>query len=159
MTWIKPSFLWMMYRCGWATKPGQERVLAIRVSRTGLEQALSDACLSSYDPAVHASYDDWLRRKQASPVRVQWDPERSLHLTPLAWRTIQVGLSGEAVHRYVSEWIIGVTDITQTVHDLRRDLEVDDLATAQRLLPNEKPYPLPPAAAKAVGISTSVLNT
>ena len=29
MTWIKPSFLWMMYRCGWATKPGQERVLAV----------------------------------------------------------------------------------------------------------------------------------
>ncbi len=28
MTWIKPSFLWMMYRCGWATKPGQEHVLA-----------------------------------------------------------------------------------------------------------------------------------
>jgi len=23
MTWIKPSFLWMMYRSGWATKPGQ----------------------------------------------------------------------------------------------------------------------------------------
>ncbi|WP_390624194.1 DUF4291 family protein [Fodinicola feengrottensis] len=22
MTWIKPSFLWMMYRCGWATKTG-----------------------------------------------------------------------------------------------------------------------------------------
>ena len=20
MTWIKPSFLWMMYRCGWAEK-------------------------------------------------------------------------------------------------------------------------------------------
>ncbi|WP_454855208.1 DUF4291 family protein [Promicromonospora soli] len=27
MTWVKPSFCWMMYRCGWATKPGQERVL------------------------------------------------------------------------------------------------------------------------------------
>ncbi|WP_433633083.1 DUF4291 family protein [Nocardia sp. CA-120079] len=23
MTWIKPSFLWMMYRCGWGRKPGQ----------------------------------------------------------------------------------------------------------------------------------------
>jgi len=33
MTWIKPSFLWMMYRCGWAAKPGQERVLAIRIRR------------------------------------------------------------------------------------------------------------------------------
>ncbi len=35
MSWIKPNFLWMMYRCGWATKPGQERVLAVRVRRPG----------------------------------------------------------------------------------------------------------------------------
>ncbi|WP_222719781.1 DUF4291 family protein [Actinokineospora xionganensis] len=35
MTWIKPSFLRMMYRCGWATKPDQERVLAIRMGRAG----------------------------------------------------------------------------------------------------------------------------
>ena len=35
MTWIKPSFLWMMYRCGWATKPGQERVLAVEITRAG----------------------------------------------------------------------------------------------------------------------------
>jgi hypothetical protein len=26
MSWIKPNFLWMMYRCGWAAKAGQERV-------------------------------------------------------------------------------------------------------------------------------------
>ncbi len=31
MTWIKPSFGWMMQRCGWAHKSGQERVLAISV--------------------------------------------------------------------------------------------------------------------------------
>ena len=36
MTWIKPSFRWMMYRCGWATKPGQERVLAVRDHPRGL---------------------------------------------------------------------------------------------------------------------------
>ena len=46
MTWIKPSFLWMMYRCGWATKPGQERVLAVEITRAGLEWALARACLS-----------------------------------------------------------------------------------------------------------------
>jgi Domain of unknown function (DUF4291) len=151
MTWIKPSFLWMMYRSGWATKPGQERVLAIRISRTGFEQALGDACLSSYDPDVYASYDDWLRRKQTSPIRVQWDPERSLQLAPLAWRTVQIGLSGAAVHRYVSEWITGVTDITPTVHDLRSLLAQDAQAAAAGNLPVEKPYPLPVAAAQAVG--------
>ena len=33
MTWIKPSFLWLTYRCGLGAKPGQERVLAVEVSR------------------------------------------------------------------------------------------------------------------------------
>jgi Domain of unknown function (DUF4291) len=33
MTWIKPSFLWMMERCNWGLKPDQEMVLAIRITR------------------------------------------------------------------------------------------------------------------------------
>lgn len=35
MTWIKPSFLWMMYRSGWAEKEGQEHILAIKIKREG----------------------------------------------------------------------------------------------------------------------------
>jgi hypothetical protein len=31
MSWIKPNFLWMMYRCGWAQTEGQEVVLAIKI--------------------------------------------------------------------------------------------------------------------------------
>src|SRR4051812_45465176 len=41
MSWIKPNFLWMMFRAGWATKDGQERVLAIRITRAGFEEVLS----------------------------------------------------------------------------------------------------------------------
>ena len=33
MSWIKPNFLWMMYRAGWATKEGQEHILAVRLRR------------------------------------------------------------------------------------------------------------------------------
>ena len=40
MTWIKPSFLWMMYRCGWGLKEGQETVLAVEITREGFEWAL-----------------------------------------------------------------------------------------------------------------------
>ena len=29
MSWIKPNFLWMMYRAGWAAKEHQQNVLAI----------------------------------------------------------------------------------------------------------------------------------
>lgn len=153
MTWIKPSFLWMMYRSGWATKPGQERILAIRIARAGFEQALIDACLSHYDPNVHPSHDDWLHRKHTSPVRVQWDPERSLRLESLPWRTIQVGLSGTAVHDYVTQWITEITDVTHAAHDLNRLQNEGELVTAQERLPREKPYPLPRAAAQATGAS------
>ena len=34
MTWIKPSFLWMMYRAGWGLKDeGQKRILAKEANR------------------------------------------------------------------------------------------------------------------------------
>lgn len=38
----------------------------------------------------------WAALNQASPVRIQWDPERDLHFNPLAQRSIQIGLSGPA---------------------------------------------------------------
>jgi uncharacterized protein DUF4291 len=139
MTWIKPSFLWMMYRCGWATKPGQERVLAVRIWRDGFAWALANSALSNYEPGIHADRGQWKRSLRA-PVRIQWDPERDLHLRPLPHRTIQIGLSGEAVHRYVDEWIVGIDDITATcigIHDL---VEAGDLVAAAGRLPAERPY-------------------
>ena len=153
MTWIKPSFLWMMYRCGWATKPGQERVLAIQLTRDGFESALSQACLSHYSPQLHPDEEAWSRHLRASPVRVQWDPERSLHLAELPHRSLQVGLSGEAARRHVHEWtvtIIDVTDLARRIHALVRAGD-DDAATA--LLPEQRPYPLPPAVAATIHAS------
>ncbi|MDG4801269.1 DUF4291 domain-containing protein [Micromonospora sp. WMMD980] len=150
MTWIKPSFRWMMYRCGWALKPGQERVLAVEISRAGFEWALGHACLSSHDLRRLLDRDAWRRLLRTSPVRVQWDPERSLRLAPLPHRSVQVGLSGEAVRRYVDEWLVGLTDVTvlaRTVHDR---LTTGDEAGAAALLPVERPYPLPPEVARAV---------
>jgi hypothetical protein len=87
MTWIKPSFLWMMYRCGWATKPGQERVLAVEIKRDGFDWALEHSALSHYDPAIHPSHADWAT-SMAQPVRIQWDPERDLRFNPLPHRSI-----------------------------------------------------------------------
>ena len=75
MTWIKPSFLWMMYRCGWATKARQETVLAVEITRDGFEWALAHACLSHYEPTLHTSRDAWKRELRRAPARVQWDPE------------------------------------------------------------------------------------
>jgi hypothetical protein len=139
MTWIKPSFLWMMYRCGWALKPGQERVLAIRIRRDGFDWALANSALSSYEPGVHADREEW-RRSLRAPVRIQWDPERDLHLRPLPHRSVQIGLSGVAVDRYVDEWIVDLADITDTCREIHGLVRAGDLAGASQRLPDERPY-------------------
>jgi hypothetical protein len=143
MTWIKPSFLWMMYRSGWATKPGQERVLAIEITREGFEWALAHSCLSHFDRRLYSRIEDWEEQKQASPVRVQWDPERSITLEPLPRRAIQIGLSGPAVERYVDQWIVSITDVTSLAHSMRKMLLDGDLDAAKAALPDERIYPLP----------------
>jgi hypothetical protein len=130
----------MMYRCGWASKPGQERVLAITITRAGFDWALENASLAE-------------TRDHSRPVRVQWDPERDVALRRLDYRSIQVGLGGEAVHRYVDEWIQGIEDVTPLAREIAGLVESGDLATASRLLPQERPLELSAAAAAAVQAS------
>jgi len=156
MTWIKPSFLWMMYRSAWGTSPGQEHVLAVELTRTGFERALQRACLSHHDPDRYASHDTWREQLKASPVRIQWDPERSLRLQPLPYRSLQVGLSGEAVHHYVDDWTVSITDVTPTAHQIRDLLRTGDDTAAAALLPPEQPYPLPDHVAAVIGAQPSV---
>jgi hypothetical protein len=150
MTWIKPSFLWMMYRCGWATKPDQERVLGITITRAGFEWALEHACLATYAPAVYGTHEAWQERKRTSPVRVQWDPERSIALDRLDHRAIQVGLGGESVDRYVDEWITAIEDCAPLAHEIAGLVAAGDRDAAQRLLPVERPLALPAHVAAAV---------
>ncbi|GAA2446822.1 DUF4291 domain-containing protein [Streptomyces glaucus] len=142
MTWIKPSFLWMMYRSGWGTKPGQETVLAVEITRDGFEWALRHACLSHYVPGLHPDRGAWQRRLKRSPARVQWDPERDLHLRPLPHRSLQLGLSGEAVRRYADEWTVSLRDVTPLAREIRALVAGGAPEAAARLLPEERPYPV-----------------
>jgi len=143
MTWIKPSFLWMMYRSGWGKKDSsQSRILAIDISREGFEWALEHSLLSNHAKEF-VDKEEWLRVKNNTPVRIQWDPERDLYLNPLDYRSIQIGLSKEAVGLYVGEWIQNITDVTDLackIHMLVENNKIDD---ANNLLPKEVVYSLP----------------
>lgn len=141
MTWIKPSFLWMMYRCGWGEKEGQETVLAVEITREGFEWALQNAALSHYERGVHPDRDTWRRELRRAPTRVQWDPERDLRLSALPYRSLQLGLSGEAARRYADEWTVSITDVTPLAHEVHALVRGGDLEAASRLLPGERPYP------------------
>lgn len=154
MTWIKPSFLWMMYRAGWGHKdPGQSRILAIDITREGFEWALANACSSHRDPGM--SEADWRAFKHRHPVRVQWDPERDLLHRPLAHRSLQVGLEGEAVRRYVEEWIVRLTDVTPLAHELHALVAAGRLEEAGERLPQERVYALSNAADLPASIAPS----
>jgi len=138
MTWIKPSFLWMMYRAGWGHKDdGQRRILAIDITREGFEWALAHSCPSH---PGNLAPDAWEALKRASPVRIQWDPERDLRHAPLPHRSIQVGISGEAVRRYVEEWIVRIEDITPLAHRMGSLVDQGRIDEAEALLPTERVY-------------------
>ena len=85
MTWLKPSFLWMMFRSQWADPQSQERVLAVEMTREGFEWALAHSCLAQYDHTFFPDREQWAATLSGSPVRVQWEHERSLELKALPW--------------------------------------------------------------------------
>ena len=70
MSWIKLNFLWMMYRCGWASKEGQEVVLAVRLKRTAFDEILRRAVHSTFVPEVYESETAWKEAVARSDVRL-----------------------------------------------------------------------------------------
>ena len=137
MTWIKPSFLWMMYRCGWATKENQEYVLAIDIQRKAFDYLVANAVISTYQEEMYGSREEW-KRIHSSDIRLQWDPERDIHGNPLNYRSLQLGLRGEAVRKYVNEWIVDITDITSYVNELK--CLISQKKDVSMLLPEENIY-------------------
>ena len=143
MTWIKPSFLWMMYRSGWGNKDsGQNRILAIDITREGFEWALEHSCLSHFEKGIYTTKEEWQIVKNNSPVRIQWDPERDIHLQPLEYRAIQIGLSDEAVEFYVNDWIYSISDATEMAAEIYSHAEKKQFESAKQQIPIEDNYPI-----------------
>jgi hypothetical protein len=152
MTWIKPSFLWLMERSNWGQKSGQERILAVRITRAGWEEALGSAVLTSPERCVYRDPDDWRRQFDQATVHVQWDPERSLRGQSLDHKSIQVGLSRHIITRYVEDWVVQIRDDTPRVRKLHRLLQTGQVAKVKPLLPHEAVYPLPDTLKKRLGM-------
>ena len=142
MTWIKPSFLWLMHRSNWGLKGGQERILAVRISREGWERALGLATLTSFDRTIHRSPDAWRAEFLAAPVHLQWDAERSLRGGALPHFSIQVGLGRRVIQEYVDDWTVGITDVTPTVRKIHALIHAGRADQARRHLFPERVYPL-----------------
>jgi hypothetical protein len=115
MSWIKPSFLWMMYRSGWGTKEGQEVVLAVRLRRAAFDAIVAAAVPTSFPNPRYHSASAWQRAFHAGDVRLQWDPDHDPAGRPVDRRALQLGLRGETLRRYASEWILGIEDVSALV--------------------------------------------
>lgn len=151
MTWIKPSFLWMMERSSWGRKSNQEHILAIKIKRSFWEEALSNAVLTHPEDTLYKEIGLWEKLFSEAKIYVQWDPERNLQGTKLPHRSIQVGISRFWAEKY-NEAIVSIEDITplvKKIYDFRKKGKTDN---AQKLLPTEKKYPIPAEIAQKIGI-------
>lgn len=89
-----------------------------------------------------------LRAVARAAVHVQWDPECSLRGAALNHYSIQVGIGRGLIRRYAEEWIVGLTDLTPRVREIAALLQRGQAAQAQRSLPPERVYPVPPEIAR-----------
>jgi hypothetical protein len=155
MTWIKPSFSWMLYRAGYGSKDSnQSRILKIKLSHQTVSDLLSQCKLSTIAGG-------------GGNGRIQWDPERNImagngkepnpvHNT----RSIQIGLKGHLSELYVNN-ILSIEDVSAIsgkigkAHAQKRmalasseNLQADPMEELIDQLPVERPYI--PACSKEV---------
>lgn len=135
MTWIKPSFAWVLYRSGYGYKHNQNRILKVKVQ--------------------HAAVADLLSRCQCkeggggSNGRVQWDPGRDLESWDgkvprelLRDRAIQIGLKGSISELYVRS-VVSIQDVTrlgQRLKEAHAAKSKDAMQEIRSDLPTERPY-------------------
>lgn len=137
MTWIKPNFLWMMYRNGWGTKEGQEVVLAIHLKLDAFEKYLENAVYSSFNQVEGMAMEEWQEAVKTSNVRLQWDPDHDPHGNKLERRAIQIGLRNEFIRSFAKNDIIKIEDISHFVSEQYQFVKSNELDNL--MVPEEKP--------------------
>jgi len=149
MSWIKPNFLWMMFRSGWGTKDGQEITLALRIRRTFFDRLLQAAVPSTHWPELHATAEEWRAAVSSSNVRLQWDPDHDPAGNKLERRALQLGLRGDALREFASTELLEVIDMSAFVAEQRANATRARLATLQT--PREEVYTPGLAATRVLG--------
>lgn len=145
MTWIKPSYAWVLYRSGYGQKPGQNRVLKIKLSHVALADLLSQC------KCVDTNKETRSKRsvEEGSIGRVQWDPERDIMSADgreprmmLRRRAIQIGLKGKLSEQYVSNVISiqDVTELSRRICQAHRSKKKGAMIELEPELPKESPY-------------------
>lgn len=152
MSWIKPNFLWMMYRSGWGMKEGQEVVLAVWLTRAAFDTMLAQAVHTTFVPAIYGSEQAWQMAHNQAEVLVQWDPDHDPTGAAVERRALQLGLRGDVLARYAHDWIRHIEDVSALVAQQR--LFTVPATWDQLLTPRETVYPVTDdALARQLGLS------
>lgn len=133
MSWIKPNFLWMMYRSGWGTKPGQEITLAISLKRDYFENVLANAFPSTN--CLGLTREAWDAKVAETNVRLQWDPDHDPYGEKQERKAIQLGLCKDFLSPFAGDGIVDIQDISSFVKEQREVLEKD--GPAKLITPKE----------------------
>jgi hypothetical protein len=150
ISWIKPSWGWMLHRSEYATKHRQEAIVRVRLSHEGFLSLLAQAVSTQFEPSLYGSEDEWRRDLSHTQVRYQWDPDRDLEGRPQERRALQLGLEGEALRQYATEYIVATVDETARARALREAIR--GKKPWPETLP-ERDYALPDEIARRLCIS------
>ena len=117
MSWIKPGFLWMMYRAGWASKENQQHIFAITLPIVHFKKILTQATITSYDTQLFGTEGEWKTELEKTEVRLQWDPDHDPFGAKEKRKAVQIGMKGEILKKFCTDWLIKIEDITGFVKD------------------------------------------
>jgi hypothetical protein len=151
MSWIKPNFLWMMYRSDWARSLGQETVLGIRLRKSFFDSLLESAVPSSFDAGSFATHAEWKSAVAESEVRLQWDPDHAPNGDKEERKAIQLGLRGATLESYGKREIVEIIDMTEFVRSQRVNSVRERYA--ELITPSERVYRPGDRAAARIGLS------
>ena len=148
MTWIKPSAIWMGYRCGWTMMKdeNQRRVLSLELSKSRFFDLLRMTKLS------HEGDGSGTGVCKDSNVVVQWDPERRFDINNTDRnqvltrkiedvRSIQIGLRNQAVSMLLDpSFVLNIRDVTANFRAACACLQnnKDELGAKSALFPDEQ---------------------
>ncbi len=138
MTWLKPSFLWMMYYSGWAKKEDQENVLAIRISRKGFDEILGYAVMSTFYKSIYDTNEAWEKQLDNTDIQLQWEPYHDLFGNKTDRKAVKIGLKGGMLQKYNEKWILEIQNITPYVKEQQELITTSQLNKLK--LPKERAY-------------------
>jgi hypothetical protein len=97
----------------------------------------------TYKEHIYKTQKNWKEKLNTTSVRIQWGPEKKLKLGNLNYKSIQIGVKGDALKKYIKDWIVQIDNITNLSKEIYNSISNTDIEKAKDKLPFKKVYPSP----------------